>query len=58
MRNGYRRLRLAGTALIVSQGLIVALVDRYLADRAQGEALRMRNHIAELETTQRALQNA
>jgi signal transduction histidine kinase len=48
----------AGAAFIVSQGLFVALVDRYLADRARGEALRMRNHIAELETTQRALQNA
>jgi signal transduction histidine kinase len=42
-------------AFIVAQSLIVALVDRHLAARAQGEALRMRNHIAELETTQEAL---
>ncbi|HKQ46182.1 MAG TPA: MHYT domain-containing protein [Rhizomicrobium sp.] len=46
----------AGAAFIVSQGLVVAIVDRYLAARAQGEALRMRNHIAELETTQKALE--
>ena len=45
----------SGGAFIVSQGLIVALVDRYLAARAQGEALRMRNTITELETTQQAL---
>ena len=32
-------------------GLTGALVDRYLAQRAQGESLRMRDHIAELETT-------
>ena len=46
----------ACAAFIVSQGLVVAIVDRYLAARAQGEALRMRNHIAELETTQQALE--
>jgi signal transduction histidine kinase len=46
----------AGAAFIVSQGLVVAMVDRYLAARAQGEALRMRNHIAELETTQQTLE--
>jgi signal transduction histidine kinase len=42
-------------AFIVAQSLVVALVDRYLAARAQGEALRMRNHIVALETTQEAL---
>jgi signal transduction histidine kinase len=46
----------ACAAFIVSQGLVVAIVDRYLAARAQGEALRMRNHIAELETAQKALE--
>jgi signal transduction histidine kinase len=46
----------ACAAFIVSQGMVVAMVDRYLAGRAQGEALRMRNHIAELETTQKALE--
>ncbi|HMH64627.1 MAG TPA: MHYT domain-containing protein [Rhizomicrobium sp.] len=46
----------ACAAFIVSQGLVVAIVDRYLAARAQGEALRMRNHITELETAQQALE--
>jgi signal transduction histidine kinase len=46
----------ACAAFIVSQGMVVALMDRYLAARAQGEALRMRNHIVELETTQQALE--
>jgi signal transduction histidine kinase len=45
----------AGAAFIVAQALIVAVVDRHLAARAQGEAQRMREHIAELEVTQRAL---
>ena len=48
----------ASAAFILSQALIVALVDRYLAQRAQGESLRMRDHIAELETTQKALKKA
>jgi signal transduction histidine kinase len=48
----------ASAAFIVGQGLIVALVDRYLSRRAQGESLRMRDHIAELETTQKALKKA
>ena len=48
----------AGAAFILGQALIVALVDRYLARRAQGEALRMRDHIAELENTQQALKKA
>jgi signal transduction histidine kinase len=47
----------ASAAFIVSQGLIIALVDRYLSARAQGEALRMRKHIAELEAAQQALKN-
>jgi len=46
----------ACAAFIVSQGLVVAMVDRHLAARAQGEALRMRNHITELESTQQALE--
>ena len=48
----------AGSAFIVAQGLMVAIVDRHLAARAQGEALRMRVHIAELEKTQQALKKA
>ncbi|MEY4965277.1 MAG: hypothetical protein RL274_860 [Pseudomonadota bacterium] len=48
----------ASAAFIVGQGLIVALVDRNLARRAQGESLRMRDNIAELETTQKALKKA
>jgi signal transduction histidine kinase len=45
----------ASAAFIVSQGLLLALVDRYLAARAQGEAARMRDHIATLEATQKKL---
>ena len=45
----------AGAAFIVAQALIVAVVDRHLENRAKGEAQRMREHIAELETTQQAL---
>jgi signal transduction histidine kinase len=45
----------AGAAFIVAQALIVAVLDRHLEARAKGEAQRMRQHIAELETTQRAL---
>ena len=48
----------ASAAFIVGQGLIVAMVDRYLARRAQGESLRMRDYIAELETTQKSLKKA
>ena len=48
----------AGATFILGQALIVALVDRYLSERAQGESLRMRAHIAELETTQQALKKA
>ncbi len=45
----------ACAAFILSQSLIVTLVDRYLAGRAQGEAARMRDHITELEATQKKL---
>jgi signal transduction histidine kinase len=48
----------ASAAFIVAQALIVAVVDRHLEARAKGEAQRMRNHIAELEATQRALTEA
>jgi len=46
----------AGAAFIVAQALIVAIVDRHLQARAQGEAQRMREHIVELEATQQALE--
>ena len=46
----------AGAAFIVSQGMLVAVLDRHLAARARGEAARMRAHIAALETTQTALE--
>jgi signal transduction histidine kinase len=46
----------AGAAFIVAQALIVAVIDRHLEARAEGEARRMREHIVELETTQLALQ--
>jgi len=45
----------ASAAFIVAQALILAILDRHLEARAQGEALRMREHIAELEATQQAL---
>ena len=45
----------AGAAFIVAQGLVVALVDRFLTARAQGEQARMRAHIAELEAAHTAL---
>jgi signal transduction histidine kinase len=48
----------ASAAFIVAQALIVAVVDRHLEARARGEAQRMREHIAELETTQQALTEA
>jgi signal transduction histidine kinase len=46
----------ASAAFIVGQGLMVALLDRYMAQRAVGEAQRMRVHIAELEATQGTLE--
>jgi signal transduction histidine kinase len=45
----------ASAAFIVAQALILAILDRHLEARAQGEAQRMREHIAELEATQHAL---
>jgi len=48
----------ACAAFIVALALIVAMVDRYLDNRARGEAQRMREHIAELEVTQQALTEA
>ena len=45
----------ASAAFIVGQGLIVALVDRYLGTRAQEEAARVQAHIAALEATQQKL---
>jgi signal transduction histidine kinase len=45
----------AGAAFIVTQALVVAVVDRHLEARAEGEAARMREHIAELEATEQAL---
>jgi len=45
------------SSLIVALGLIVALVDHHLAERASGEAARLRGNIAELEATKSALEN-
>ena len=45
----------AGAAFIVTQALVVAMVDRHLEARAEGEAQRMREHIVELEATEQAL---
>ncbi|HKU54404.1 MAG TPA: MHYT domain-containing protein [Rhizomicrobium sp.] len=45
----------ASAAFIVAQALIVAVIDRHLEKRAEGEAQRMREHIVELESTQLAL---
>jgi signal transduction histidine kinase len=45
----------ASAAFIVAQALIVAVVDRHLEARARGEAQRMREHIVQLEATQKAL---
>jgi signal transduction histidine kinase len=42
--------------LIVALGLIGAIVDSHLAAREQGEAERLRAHIAELESTKEALE--
>ncbi len=48
----------ASAAFIVAQGLMVAIVDSHLSARAMVETLRMRNHIAELESTKEALSHA
>jgi signal transduction histidine kinase len=47
-----------GAGFIVALGLIGALVDHHLADRARGEALRLRTYIAELESTKHALEKS
>ncbi len=46
----------AAGMFLVAQALIVVLVDRHLNDRARGEEQRLRNHIVELQNTQRALE--
>lgn len=43
-------------ALVVALGLVGALVDHHLADRASIEAQRLRAHVKELELTRDALQ--
>jgi signal transduction histidine kinase len=46
----------AAGMFIVGQALVMVLVDRHLSTRAKGEEQRLRNHIAELERTQYALE--
>jgi len=46
----------AAGMFIVGQALVMVLVDRHLGQRARGEEQRLRDHIAELERTQRALE--
>lgn len=46
----------AAGMFIVGQALVMVLVDRHLSLRAKGEEQRLRDHIAELEKTQRALE--
>jgi len=48
----------AGALLIVVLGLVGALVDSHLESRSEREAVRLRAHIAELETTKIALEAA
>ena len=48
----------AGAAFVVGLALVMALVDHYLADRARGEAERMRRHIAELEAARAGQEKA
>jgi len=48
----------AVAALILGIGMILALVDHHLADRAKGEAARLRVHIAELESTKSELERS
>lgn len=47
---------MASAMLIVALGLVGALVDHHLADRASKEAERLRAHVGELERTRNALQ--
>jgi signal transduction histidine kinase len=44
--------------LILGLGMIVATVDHHLAERAAGEAARLRAHIAELESTKAELERS
>ena len=46
---------LAATGFVIGQALVLAVVDGHLAARAQGEALRLRNHIIELEAARSEL---
>jgi signal transduction histidine kinase len=46
----------AVTILIVAMGLVGSIVDRHLAERAAGEAARLRAHIGELEAMKRELE--
>src|ERR1700741_1388656 len=43
-------------ALILGLGMVVAVVDHHLAERAAGEAARLRAYIAELESTKAELE--
>jgi signal transduction histidine kinase len=47
---------IAGAILIVALGLVGAVVDHHLADRASREAERLRAYVSELERTRDALQ--
>jgi signal transduction histidine kinase len=49
---------MASAILIVALGLVGALVDHHLADRATKEAERLRAYVSELERTRDALQRA
>jgi signal transduction histidine kinase len=46
----------AVTTLIVGLALFGSVVDRHLAERAERESVRLRSHIAELETTKSQLE--
>jgi signal transduction histidine kinase len=48
----------AVTILIVALGLIGSIVDRHLAERSAGEARRLRDYVAELETMKGQLEVA
>jgi signal transduction histidine kinase len=45
-------------ALILGLGMVMAVVDHHLAERAEGEAARLRIHIAELEATKIELEGS
>jgi len=48
----------AMATLILGLGMVVATVDHHLAERAAGEAARLRAHIAELESTKAELERS